>query len=983
MGQIIVFKERHDHIKKNGDLMIFRFFCAVLTAFSVAVVSLPVFATTYTFNTPNINVPTPIVFLNGGFEDPVNTNANYDANTKNYPNNANLSKAYVRMSYVPGWYTYPIVASNVGSYAWDAIELQNIVDVNPNATRTNRLPGALVGSQDAELNANYASRLNQTCATEPGTKIFWQFAHAARNQTGDRSSTTYYDAADFYLRPGGTNGATTPSASEIIMTAATNLQGGHTAQSVLNGAQATDGYNGKQWCMYRGTFTVPQGYTSTELGWQVVHAGSGSVLYGNYVDDIKMQTTSSLIVEKAIFNSSGNRVEGGFAAAGDELTVRVTITNWGETDAAPCVMTDRLWDGLSYVPGSGTVSGDTGVTGTVAESAGTVTAYVGEEAAASAGGTLEGSAAYGTSATTGKGEQAVVTYHVTVTGAPGSQICNQASVNYYDKNFESFDDAGGITSYSLVDYGIANAKNLGVSGQSGTYTMNMLNSDGSVRASYSNVDTNNDATYVNRFTVVDREVDGTVWMDDDKDGMIDTGERLDAGQTVKLQKLTNGIWSDAVDWQGNSLTTQTGTDGRYSFNGILPGSYRAMIQLPTGYRVVGAKSTSPPAEVTTAAGAQGSVDNDALTVGGWGVIMTLNKTTDAAEPRYACYYTHNADFGLCPGPTVVKNATVENSAAIQNGAPGSPVTVFYGDYLTYTVTVSNDSADSTGLTSTLNDTLPAGLTYISSSASAADVIGPTIDGQHLSWTIPVLLSGQSRSVTVTARVTTPGLEMDNTAILNEQDGGEIDSNTTYHDSVALSLQLTKKVTGTFADPKKNFVFTVSVGSGQGDLFSGLPSVYSYTGMTAQDGAAAPDGGTLTVGSPSTVILGNGQGIVISGLPRGTVFSVRETDYTADGYSTSCDFSSSTANAGTDNEAVYSAINREMTGTLNSNNEFLVFSNTKYTVPPTGIILQFWPYILLALGVIAAIVVIVVRHVRSKKKSDSGDDDKRDDSSGGL
>ena len=159
---------------------------------------------------------------------------------------------------------------------------------------------------------------------------------------------------------------------------------------------------------------------------------------GNFLDDIKFQTGASLITEKAITNSSGQRIDGGYGAYSDIVTVTMKITNWGETDAAPCVLTDTLWDGLQFVPGSGTVTGDSGVVGNVSCSGSTVTANIGVGATTAAGGTIKGSQSMGTSGTTGKGQSVIVTYKAKITGTPGSTVKNQASVSYNDKGYESY-----------------------------------------------------------------------------------------------------------------------------------------------------------------------------------------------------------------------------------------------------------------------------------------------------------------------------------------------------------------------------------------------------------------------------------------------------------------------------------------------------------------------------------------------------------------
>jgi uncharacterized repeat protein (TIGR01451 family) len=76
---------------------------------------------------------------------------------------------------------------------------------------------------------------------------------------------------------------------------------------------------------------------------------------------------------------------GGAVRPGDTLEYTLTITNTGNDDAVNVVVTDTLPSGLTYVPGSVSVSGGTGF-GSYAN--GVVTARIGAGATASAGGQL-------------------------------------------------------------------------------------------------------------------------------------------------------------------------------------------------------------------------------------------------------------------------------------------------------------------------------------------------------------------------------------------------------------------------------------------------------------------------------------------------------------------------------------------------------------------------------------------------------------------
>ena len=84
-----------------------------------------------------------------------------------------------------------------------------------------------------------------------------------------------------------------------------------------------------------------------------------------------------------------------------------------------------------------------------------------------------------------------------------------------------------------------------------------------------------------------------------------------------------------------------------------------------------------------------------------------------------------------------------------------------------------------------------------------------------------------------------------------------------------SLTISKTVAGNGGDLSKLFAFTVT--------FENDTSTYPYQGS----GGAA--NGTITSGD--TIYLSHGQSITVLGLPEGTVYTVVEADYSADGYIT--------------------------------------------------------------------------------------------------
>lgn len=89
---------------------------------------------------------------------------------------------------------------------------------------------------------------------------------------------------------------------------------------------------------------------------------------------------------------------------------------------------------------------------------------------------------------------------------------------------------------------------------------------------------------------------------------------------------------------------------------------------------------------------------------------------------------------------------VQNDATITVTKTDGVTTVQPGDTLTYTITVTNPTADSNATNLTVSDTLPAGTTFV----SASD--GGTEAGGVVSWSIANLAGGASISRTVTVTV---------------------------------------------------------------------------------------------------------------------------------------------------------------------------------------------------------------------------------------
>lgn len=129
------------------------------------------------------------------------------------------------------------------------------------------------------------------------------------------------------------------------------------------------------------------------------------------------------------------------------------------------------------------------------------------------------------------------------------------------------------------------------------------------------------------------------------------------------------------------------------------------------------------------------------------------------------------------------------------------------------------------------------------------------------------------------------------------------------------LTISKAVDGNQGDKSKKFEFTITVTGQEGEQFY----------VTLPDNSAL----TLLSGESQTITLSDGQSATIYGLSETDSYTVEETDYTTDGYTTKID----------------NMETREATGTIQQD-KTLNFVNTKNANVATGLILNIAPYVLM-------------------------------------
>ncbi len=296
-------------------------------------------------------------------------------------------------------------------------------------------------------------------------------------------------------------------------------------------------------------------------------------------------------------------------------------------------------------------------------------------------------------------------------------------------------------------------------------------------------------------TTATASLGGTVYADNNGNGVSDGGDTPIAGVTATLLNGTNTPIA----------TTATDASGQYSFTGLTPGvPYSVSFTTPSGFSATTPTISGP---VTLAAG-----ENNTASSAGFqpvfGSPMLAVSVTPGATQAATNQYTLTGVIsltGATAGSLTVTDGAITTTVSVTAGqtsvafsltglaagsgshtvsvsGPGfTPATVAYvapasvvpsapslsvqtyvnssnavpGDVLTYSVVLTNSG--STTATTTVRDSLSAGGTYVLNSATppAGTLFTP---GQPISmWNVPVIGAGQSLTLTFQASVDASGI----------------------------------------------------------------------------------------------------------------------------------------------------------------------------------------------------------------------------------
>ena len=193
------------------------------------------------------------------------------------------------------------------------------------------------------------------------------------------------------------------------------------------------------------------------------------------------------------------------------------------------------------------------------------------------------------------------------------------------------------------------------------------------------------------------------------------------------------------------------------------------------------------------------------------------------------------------------------------------------------------------------------------------------------------------------------------AATDTKSDGYVNEYTTY------DLTLEKKVTGNQGDRDKYFEFTVNIsGAVNGTVYtvdlSGADERPTVDGMQQTNSSKlTATGGSVT----AKYYLRHGQSIKIQGLTSNTAYTITETDYSTDGYTTTY--------AIDDGEPVTGNATPSKDNTMNGDDHTVIFTNDKQGTVPTGILLETAPYLILGAVVVAGLVVLFATRRRRSRE----------------
>jgi uncharacterized repeat protein (TIGR01451 family) len=271
--------------------------------------------------------------------------------------------------------------------------------------------------------------------------------------------------------------------------------------------------------------------------------------------------------------------------------------------------------------------------------------------------------------------------------------------------------------------------------------------------------------------------------------------------------------------------------------------------LPAGLALVSATPSQGTYVNTTGLWTVGTVANAAVAT------LQIQATVNSPNAQLnKATISHADQFDPDTGNNTASALESPQQADLAVGKSVSNPTPNVGDTITYTVHVTNNGPDAaTGVT--LQDVLPAGVSFQSSSATAG-----TFDPGTRTWTVGTVANATTETLTITATVVSPNPQS-NTASISHSD--QFDPNPANNNDMAsinpqhADLQLGKTVSNPTPNVGDTITFTVSLTDNGPNTATNvtvqdlLPAGLMLVSATPSQGTYVAGTGVWTVGTVTT------------------------------------------------------------------------------------------------------------------------------------